>query len=121
VYSQNTIPTIIAGALGLFVLGAVSGCGRNDQASPAPSSNAAATAAASSAQASASAAEGSAELARAKVPAAGTVANAAGDNQKTPPPSVNVAEQAEAAGAEAPQDLRNKVDTAKAAGRAPKP
>ena len=78
-----------------------------------PSDSAAAAAAASSAETSASDAEASAALARAKVPAAGTVANAAGENQTTPTPSVSVAEQAQAAGDEAPQELRNKVNAAK--------
>ena len=116
----KTIPAGVAGAVGLLVLAAVSGCGRSEQASSAPPSNtAAAVSAASSAEASASDAEASAALARAKVPAAGTAANNAGENQKTPPPSVNVAEQAAAAGDEAPQELRNKVNAAKDAGRAP--
>ena len=116
----KTIPPAVAGALGLLALGAVSGCGRSEQASSAPASDTtAAVSAASSAEASASDAEASAALARAKVPAAGTVANAAGENQKTPVPSVNVAEQAEAAGDEASQELRNKVNAAKDAGRAP--
>ena len=119
-HAQTTIPAAIVGALGLLLLGALSSCGRNDQTASAPSSNAgAAAAAASSAEASASDALASAEIARAKVPAAGTVANAAGDNQKNPPPSVNVAEEARSHGDEAPHELRNKVDAAKAAGRAP--
>jgi len=95
-------------------------CGRKDRASTAPQpETAAAVAAASSAEAAASDAAGSAALARAKVPAAGTAANAAGENQKVPAPSVTVAEQAQAAGDEAPQELRNKVNAAKDAGRAP--
>jgi hypothetical protein len=120
VQSLKTIPTAIAGAFGLILLATVSACGRTGQAAQAPSSDTvAATAAASSAEASASDAQGSAALARATVPAAGTVANASGDNQKTPPPSVSVAEEHEGTGDEAPQDLRNKVAAAKAAGRAP--
>lgn len=96
--SPRATPTAIAGALGLILLGAFSGCGRSNQGSQAAASSnaaAAAAAAASSAEASASDAQGSAALARARVPAAGTVANAAGENQKTPPPSVNVAEEHE--------------------------
>jgi hypothetical protein len=119
VHVVKTIPAVVAGAIGLLVLAAVSGCGRSEQTSAAPSSDtAAAVSAASSAEASASDAEAAAALARAKLPAAGTAANAAGENQK-PPPSVNVAEQAQAAGDEAPQELRNKVNAAKDAGRAP--
>lgn len=117
----KTIPTAIVAALGLLVLGAISGCGRSEQASSAPSpATAAAVASASSAEASASDAQASAAIASAKVPAAGTVANAAGLNQTSPPPSVSVAEQAQAAGDEAPQELRNKVNAAKDAGQAPK-
>lgn len=119
-HSHKTIPTAIAGGLGLILLATVSACGRNDRAAQAPSAEAgAAVAAASSAEASASDAQGSAALARATVPAAGTVANAAGENQKSPPPSVSVAEEHEGTGDEAPQDLRNKVAAAKAAGAAP--
>ncbi len=116
----KTIPAAVVGVVGLLTLAVVSGCGRSEQVSSAPASDtAAAVAAASSAEASASEAQASAALARAKVPAAGTVANTAGENQKTPTPSVTVAEQAQAAGDEAPQELRNKVNAAKDAGRAP--
>ena len=117
----KTIPTAVAGVLGVLVLSAVAGCGRSQQASSAPSADtAAAIASASSAQASASDAQASAAIAGANAPAAGTAANAAGLNQTVPPPSVSVAEQAQAAGDEAPQELRNKVNAAKDAGRAPK-
>jgi hypothetical protein len=107
---MKTIATAIAGAL---ALAALNGCGR-DQAPSAPPSNASAatSAAASSAEASASAAEASAALARANVPAPRQI-------QESPPPSVNIAEEAQAAGDEAPQELRNKVNAAKDAGRAP--
>jgi hypothetical protein len=120
VHAVKTIPAAIAGALGLILLATISACGRNDQAAQAPSADAsAALAAASSAEESASDAQGSAALARARIPAAGTVANAAGENQKSPAPAVSVAEEHEGTGDEAPQDLRNKVAAARAAGTAP--
>lgn len=119
---MTTFPTATAGALGLLLLCGVSGCGRQDQSAAAPPSDpGAAEAAASSAAASASDAQASAALARANVPAAGTVANAAGENQKTPPPAVSVAEQAQAGGEEAPQELRAKVDAARDARKPSKP
>ncbi|HEY4030732.1 MAG TPA: hypothetical protein VGM25_10335 [Caulobacteraceae bacterium] len=109
----RTIPTTIAGVIGLMALGAVSGCGRGDQASSRPAASANASA---SAEASASDAQAASALARANAPAAGTVANAKGENQKGPPPTVSVAEQAQAVGAEAPHDLRDKVNAAKDVG-----
>jgi len=122
VHVVKTIPAAVIGLVGLLLISAVSACGRSEPASSsaAASDTAAAVAAASSAEASASDAQASAAIAGASVPAAGTVANDKGFNQKTPPPSVNVAEQAQAAGDEAPQELRDKVNAAKDAGRAPK-
>lgn len=119
-FFRTIIRPAVVGSLGLLTLTAASGCGRSEQAKlPASADSAAAVAAASSAESSASSAQASAAIARARVPSAGTAANAAGLNQKIPPPSVNIAEEVQAAGDEAPQELRNKVNAAKDAGRAP--
>lgn len=120
-HTVKTIPTAIVASLGLFVLVGISACGKNETAAQPPADVRAAQAAASDAQAAASDAQASAAVARAAVPAAGTVANNAGENQKTRAPGVSAQEQVQAAGGEAPQDLRDKVAASKAAGTAAKP
>lgn len=117
--TEKTIPTAIVGALGLFVLIGISACGKSEPAAQPSADIRAAQTAASDAQAAAADAQASAAQARALAPAAGTVANNAGANQKTDKPSASAQEVAQAAGAEAPQDLRDKVAAAKAAGNAP--
>ena len=89
-------------------------CSPKTPPEPAAASDAAPSDAAASSQAAADAA-----ISSAAQPSAGTVANDKGDNQKTPKPSVSVSEEARASGDEAPQDLKAKVEAAKAAGQAP--
>jgi hypothetical protein len=108
---------VIFAAMAVSAL-ALGACSPKTPPQPAPVSAAAASTAPASDTASGQAAADAA-ISTAAAPAAGTVANDKGDNQKTPPPSVSVSEEARAAGDEAPQDLRDKVGAAKAAGRAP--
>jgi hypothetical protein len=105
-------------ACACLILG-LSACGPKTPPDPAPATDTAPAAsdAASDIPPSGQAAADAA-ISSAAAPSAGTVANAKGDNQKTTKPSATISEQAEAGGDEAPQDLRNKVAAAKAAGKA---
>jgi hypothetical protein len=103
-------------AAGATTLGA---CSPKSPPEPAAASDTAVPASDAASDAASSQAAADAAISSAAAPAAGTVANDQGDNQKTVKPSANVSEEARAAGDEAPQDLKAKVEAAKAAGRAP--
>jgi hypothetical protein len=112
VTGSSKLPRLIVAALagaGVMTLGA---CSPKSPPAPAAASDAASDTASSQAAADAA-------ISSAAAPAAGTVANDQGDNQKTIKPTASVSEEARASGDEAPQDLKAKVEAAKAAGRAP--
>jgi hypothetical protein len=120
VTGSRILPRLKIGAFAAACALALAACGPKTPPEPAAASDVAPAASDAASDASASGQAAAADaISSAAVPAAGTVANDKGDNQKVPKPSVNISQEAAAGGDEAPQDLRNRVEAAKAAGNAP--